>query len=64
MLNKIRTTTRQIGDECRRWAMFTDGGTHTSDGETTAGWGAVARSPFGVCSVMFGLVITAEAHVT
>ena len=34
-----------------------------SDGETTAGWGAIARSPLGVCFVTFGLIITAEAQV-
>ena len=33
--------------------MCTDGGTRVSEGETTAGWGAVARSPSG----------TTEAHL-
>ena len=42
-------------------AVFTDGGTLVSDGETTAGWGAVARSPDGRLCVMFGPVITTEA---
>ena len=38
-------------------------GTHTCDGETSAGWGAVTRSPRGVSCVMFGPVIAAVAHV-
>ena len=33
--------------------FFTDGGTHTNDGETTAGWTAITRSPLGVRYVMF-----------
>ena len=32
--------------------FFTDGGTHTNDGETTAGWTAITRSPLGVRYVM------------
>ena len=43
---------------CGGWAIFTDGGIRTR--ETKAGWGATARSLFGVCHVMFGPVITAE----
>ena len=41
--------------------VFTDGRSHVS--ETTAGWGAVARSPDGKLYVMFGPVITTEAHL-
>ena len=44
-------------------ALFTDGGTHSTDGETTAGWGAVARSPDGRLYVMFDPVVTTEAHL-
>ena len=33
------------------------------DGETLAGWGAIARSPHGRIDVMLGLVITTEAHL-
>ena len=33
--------------------FFTDGGTHTNDGETTAGWCAITRSPLGLCYVVF-----------
>ena len=43
--------------------MFTDGGAHSVDGETTAGWGAVARSPDGRLYVVFGPVVTPEAHL-
>ena len=52
--------TRVFGHEVRG---VTGGGTHTSDGETTAGCGAIARSPLGVCHVMCGPVNTDEAHV-
>ena len=34
-----------------------------SDGGTTAGWGAVARSPDGRLHVMFGPVVSTEAHL-
>ena len=61
-LPKVRTATHIVGDEVGGWAILTDGGTHASDGETTAGWSAIARSLRGVCFVMFGPVITAE-HV-
>ena len=27
-----RTTTRKKGDDCKGWAVFTDGGTHVTDG--------------------------------
>ena len=36
---------------------------HSTDGETIAGWGAVARSPDGRLYVMFGPVVTTEAHL-
>ena len=44
-LPNIRTTTRKKGDDFKGCAVFTDGRTHATDGETPAGWGAVARSP-------------------
>ena len=40
-----------------------DGGTRIVDGETLAGWGVVSRSPHGRIDVMFGPVVTTEAHV-
>ena len=58
-----RTTTRKKGDDFEGWAVFTDGGTHASDGETTAGWGAVVRSLDERHLTMFGPVITTEAHL-
>ena len=33
------------------------------DGETLAGWSAIARSHHGRIAIMFGLVITTEAHL-
>ena len=45
------------------WALFIDGGTLSTDGETTAGWRAVVRSPDGRLYVMFGRVVTTEAHL-
>ena len=41
--------------------FFTDGGTHTNDGETMTGCSAIARSRLGACEIMFGPVFTAEA---
>ena len=43
--------------------IYTEGGTRVSEGETSAGCGAVARSPDGRLYVMFGPVITTEAHL-
>ena len=62
-LPNIRTTTRNKGDDNKGWAVFTDGGTHAIHFETTAGWGAIARSPEGRLCIMFGLVITTETHL-
>ena len=45
------------------WAIYTDGSTRVADGETFAGWFAVARSPHRRIDVMFGPVITTEAHL-
>ena len=39
------------------------GCTRLADGETLAGWGAVARSLHGRIDIMFGPVITTEAHL-
>ena len=43
--------------------FFTDGGTRVENGETFAGWGAIARSLHGRIGVMFGPVITTEVHL-
>ena len=58
-----RTTTRDKGNDFQGWAIYTDGGTRSAEGETSAGWGAVARSPHGRLFIMFHLVITTEAHL-
>ena len=63
-LPNIRTTTRERGNDFQGWAIYTDGGTRLVDGETLAGWGAVAQSLHGKIDVMFGLVITTEARLT
>ena len=44
-------------------AVHTDGGTRLADGETLAEWSVVARSSHGRIDVMFGPVITTEAHL-
>ena len=61
-LPNVRTTTRERGN-FQGWALYTDGGTHPADGEALAGWGAVARTPHGRFFVMFGPVVTTEAHL-
>ena len=47
----------------RGWAIYPDGGTRVVDGETLAGWGVISRSPHGRIDVMFGPVVTTEAHL-
>ena len=46
-LPSVRTTTRERGNGFQGWAIYTDGGTRLADGETLAGWSAVARSLHG-----------------
>ena len=53
---------RERGNDFRGWAINTDGGTRVVDGETLAGWGVISRSPHGRIDVMFGPVVTTEAH--
>ena len=60
-LPNVRTTTRERGNDFQEWTIYTDGGTRVVDGETFAGWSAVARPPDG--RIMFGLVITTEARL-
>ena len=45
------------------WAVYTDGGTRVVDGETLAGWGVIARSLHRRIDIMFGPVVTTEAHL-
>ena len=41
------TTTRERGNDFQGWAMCTDGGTRSANGETFAGWCVVGRAPHG-----------------
>ena len=59
----VRTTISEKGNVFQVWDICTDGGTRLADGETLAGRGAVARSLHGKMHVMFGQVITTEAHL-
>ena len=62
-LPNARSTTRERGNDYRGWAIYTDGGTRVVDRETHAGWGVVARSRHGRIDIMFGPVVTTEAHL-
>ena len=62
-LSSLRTTTRERGNDFRGWAIYTDGGTRVVNGETFAGWSIIARSHHGRIDIMFGPVITTEAHL-
>ena len=53
-----RTTTRERGNDFQGWANYTEGSTRLTDGETSAGWGAVARSPHGRIFVTLALCST------
>ena len=62
-LANVRTTTRERSNDFQGWSIYTDGSTGLVNGETVAGWGAIARSPHGRIDIMFGPVITTEAHL-
>ena len=62
-LSHSGTATRERGNDFQGWAIYTDGSTRLADGDTFAGWSAVARSPHRRIDVMFGPVITTEAHL-
>ena len=57
-----RSITRELGNDYHGWAIETDGGTRVVDGEILAGWSVISRSPRGRIIVLFGPVITNEAH--
>ena len=57
-----RSAIRQRGSDFRGWAIFTDGGTRSVNGETCAGWGVIAESPRRSIDIMFGPVVTKETH--
>ena len=61
-LPNVRTKTRERGNDFGVGPSTLTGGTRFADGETLVGWGSVARSPHGRIYVMFGPVITTEAH--
>ena len=62
-LPNVRSTTRERGNDFQGWAIYTDGCTRVADGETSAGWGVIARSLHRRIDVTFGPVITTEAHL-
>ena len=59
-----RSITRELGNDYHGWAIYTDGGTRVADGEVFAGWSVISRYPRGRIFVLFGPVITTEAHLT
>ena len=63
LLPSDRSITKELGHDYHGWAVYTDGGTRVVDGETLTGWGVISRSPHGRIYVMFGPVVTTEAHL-
>ena len=61
-LPNARSITRERSNDYRWWAIHPDGGTRVVDGVTLVGWGVISRSPHGRIDVMFGPVVTTEAH--
>ena len=59
----IRPITKELGNDYHGWAIYTDGGTRVVDGEIFAGSGVISRSLRGRIFVLFGPVITNEAHL-
>ena len=62
-LPNARSITRERGNDYRGWVILTDVGTRVVGGEILAGWRVISRSPHGRIDVMFGPVVTAEAHL-
>ena len=60
-LPNARSITRERGNDFQGSAIYTDGGIRVVNGETFAGWGAIARFPNGRMDTMFGPVNTTEA---
>ena len=44
-LPNVRATTRERGKDFQGWAIYNDGGTRVTDGETLAGWVALLDLP-------------------
>ena len=58
------STTRERGNYSEDGPFFSeDGCTRVVDGETLAVWGVIARSFHGRVDIMFGPVVTTEAHL-
>ena len=55
------TTCEHVQKRCSAFARQERGG--LVDGQTLAGWGVISRSPHGRINVMFGPVLTTEAHL-
>ena len=65
-LPNVRITTRERGNDFQGWSFHTDGSTRLVNGETVAGWCAIARSHHGsifYVYIMFGPVVTTKAHL-
>ena len=58
-----RSISRELGNDYHGWAVYTDGGIRVVDGEILAEWGVISRSPRGRIFVLFGPVVTNEAHL-
>ena len=54
---------KELGHDCRGWAIYTNGGIRVVNGETFVGWGVNFRSSHGRIYVMFGPVVTTGAHL-
>ena len=62
-LPNVRTTTRERGNVFPWMGHLYRRGTRVVDGETAGGFGVIARSHHGRIGIMFGLVVTTEAHL-
>ena len=62
-LPNARSITRERGNDYRGWSICIGGGTRVVDGETLAGSCVISRSYHGRINVMFGPVVTTEAHL-
>ena len=58
-----RSNTREVTNDHHGWTIYTDGDTRVVDGEIFAGRAVISRSPCGRIFVLFGPVITNEAHL-
>ena len=58
-----RSITKELGNDSHGWAICADDGTLVVDGEIFAGCGVISRSSHRRIYVMFGRVITNEAHL-